>query len=416
MMNTNEILNLEAKACFDFFWNEANTDKNSTGYGLIRDNDVKREMASIASVGWGLSAYIIGVERGWITYEQAHERTLGTLKTFLNHVDHIEGFFFHFLEMETGKKFDASYDCASIIDTSLFLNGAVTSAEYFGGEIKELFNAIYERIDWDIYYDKENNWYYMGYNEDPGNGAWSKEPGGFGAWDMYAEQLMQYIFGVGSPTNPVPAKIYNGFARDLVSYGDYEFYNCPGGSLFTHQFSHLWYDFENVIDADGINWFDNSVKATLAQRQYAIDNPRGFKTYHAKSWGANACDGPFGYKAYGMPPFAPTAQDIQDGTIAPAAAAGSMIFTPQESIEVLEYFYNEVPELWGQYGFLSSYNLDVEEQTGQKVWVADRVIGIEKGPTLLAIDSYQNDGFIQKLYMKNEHIQKGAELIGLKKV
>ena len=414
-MNTN-ILDLEAKGCFDFFWNEANTDKNSTGYGLIRDNDATTEMASIASVGFGLSAIVIGIERGWITREEGYERTLGTLNTFLNHVDNIEGFFFHFLEMKTGKKFDQNYDCASIIDTSIFLNGAITSAEYFGGEIKEVFNNIYERVNWNIYYDEENNWFYMGYNEAVTDGAWSKEAGGFGAWDMYAEQLMQYLLGVGSPTHPVPAKIYNGFARDLVSYGGHEFYNCPGGSLFTHQFSHAWYDFKNVVDADGINWFDNSVKASLAQHQYSTDNPKNFKTYSSLSWGTTACQGPFGYKAYGMPPLAPTAQDIQDGTIAPQASLGSIIFTPKESLAALEYFHNSVPELWSKYGFLNSYNLDVEKETGEKIWVADRVIGIDKGVTLLMIDNYQNDGFIQKLYMQNEHIQNGAKLIGFKTV
>jgi len=406
-----KILDLEAKGCFDFFWKEANTDKNSPGYGLIRDNTKVREMASIASVGFGLSAIAIGVQRKWITYEAGYERTLGTLKTFLNQVDRLEGFFYHFLEMETGKKFDKSYDCASIIDTSLFLNGAITSAEYFGGEVKELFEAIFKRVNWQVYYDVQNNWYYMGYNAvNNERGAGSKKGGGFGAWDMYAEQLMQYILGVSSPTHAVPSKIYKGFARDLVSYGDYQFYNCPGGSLFTHQFSHAWYDFQAVVDKDGINWFDNSVKATLAQQQYCTDNPKNFKTYGAHSWGVTACQGPFGYKAYGLPPFAPKVNDEQDGTIAPAASAGSIIFTPKESIAAMNYFYDNVPQLWSKYGFLDAYNLDVAAP-----WVADRVIGIDKGITLLMIDNYQNDGFIQKLYMSNEYVKKGADLLGWQK-
>ena len=406
-MNAKQILELEAKGCFDFFWNEANNDPNSPGYGLIRDNDVTQKMASIASVGYGLSAIVIGVERGWITREQGEERVLGTLATFWNNAEHIEGFFYHFLDMDTALKFEANYDCASIIDTAIFINGAITAAEYFGGEIAEITKAIYERINWSVYHDVENNYFYMGYHEGTG---------GFGAWDMYAEQLMQYILGIGSPTNPVPAKIYDGFIRDLVTYDDYEFYDSPGGPLFIHQFSHAWYDFENTVDKDGVNWFDNSVKATLAQRQYSKDNPRGFKTYSEKSWGANACQGPFGYRAYGTPPFSRGHADEQDGTVAPAAPAASIIFTPKESIEALEYFYNEVPQLRSKYGFLSSYNLDVEQETGHKVWVADRVIGIEKGPTLMMIDSYQNDKFIQKLYMQNEFVKRGAELIGFKKV
>jgi len=403
-MNAEQILALEAKACFDFFWNEANTDPNSPGYGLIRDNSKVQQMASIASVGYGLSGILIGIERGWITREQGEERVLGTLKTFWHNAEHIEGFFYHFLDMDTALKFEANYDCASIIDTSIFINGAITTAEYFGGEIAEITKKIYERINWSVYHDVENNYFYMGYREGTG---------GFGAWDMYAEQLMQYILGIGSPTHPVPTELYNGFARELLTYGGHEFYNVPGGALFTHQFSHAWFDFENVVDADGINWFDNSVKATLAQKQYGIDNPKGYKTFgiNEHSWGVTACQGPNGYVPYGTPPFSRGHQDNQDGTIAPAAAAGSVIFTPKESIDAMNFMYETFPKLWSEYGFLDSYNLDVEPN-----WFADRVIGIDKGVTLLMIDNYQNDKFIQKLYMQNENVKRGAELIGFKAV
>ncbi|MEH7611647.1 glucoamylase family protein [Gottfriedia acidiceleris] len=399
------ILDLEAKGCFDFFWNEANTDKNSPGYGLIRDNTAEsnKNMASIASVGFGLSAIIIGIEKKWITYEEGYERTLGTLNTFLNNVEESEGFFFHFLHMETAKKFEAFYDCASIIDTSLFLNGAVTSAEYFCGDIKEVFEKIFNRVNWQKYYDEKNNMYFMGYNP---------ETGGFGHWDMYAEQLMQYIFGVASPTHPVPKQIYNGFRRDLVKYSKYEFYHSPGGALFTHQFSHAWFNFENIIDEDGINWYENSVKASLAAKKYCNDNAQGFKTFAESehAWGLTACDGPHGYKAYGAGPFHPNCdQYINDGTIAPAAAAGSIVFTPKESIEALNYFYENVPELWSKYGFLDSYNRDVTSN-----WVSDRVIGIDKGATLLMIENYQT-GLIWDLYMKNDYVKNGAKLLGWKR-
>src|SRR5690625_3227973 len=168
-----DLLNEEQKRSFDFFWNEANTDKDSPGYGLILDKTGKgnERVASIASVGFGLSAIIIGIERKWITYEEGYERTKGTLETFLNNAEHEGGFFYHFLDMQTAKKYDEYHDCASIIDSTIFLNGAVTSAEYFGGEIKDLFNKIYKRVNWQLYYDENRNVYYMGYH---------KETGGFG--------------------------------------------------------------------------------------------------------------------------------------------------------------------------------------------------------------------------------------------
>ncbi|PAK56009.1 hypothetical protein CHH75_01010 [Paenibacillus sp. 7541] len=397
--NKEAILDLELKGCFDFFWKEANTDKNSPGYGLIRDNTApaNKNMASIASVGFGLSTIIIGIERGWISKEEGYERTRGTLHTFLHHVEHSEGFFFHFLDMNTAKKYEASYDCASIIDTSIFLNGAITSAEYFGGEVKELFEQIYARVDWQKYYDESRNVFYMGY---------TPEKGGFGQWDMYAEQLMQYILGVASPSYPVPVKIYKGFARDLVQYGEYEFYHSPGGSLFTHQFSHAWFNFKDIVDEDGINWFDNSVKATLAARQYCIDNPQGFRTFGEHSWGLTACEGPNGYRGYGAAPFHPNCDAlINDGTVAPTAASGSIVFAPDEVIDAMNYFYKEVPQLWSEYGFLDAYNLDVTPP-----WVADRVIGIDKGITALMIENYKT-GLIWDLYMSNEHVKKAQKML-----
>lgn len=397
------VIQNEERASFDFFWKEANTDEHSPSYGLIRDNtsDQARQMASIASVGYGLAAIPIGVERGWISYEDGYERVLGTLKTFWNHAEHYEGFFYHFLDMDTAKKFDQNYDCVSIIDTTLFLNGAIVAGEYFGGSIKELVIKLYERVNWTIYYNEEINKFYMGY--DP-------EKGGFGEWGTYAEQLSVYILAVGSPTYPVPAKVYEGFDRYRVSYGDYSFSTCPGNPLFIHQYSHAWYNFQNQVDNEGNDWFENSVQATLAQRQYAIDNPQKFTTFHEKSWGLTACQGPFGYIAYGAAPFAKGSDgERNDGTIAPSAAAGSIVFAPQEVLETLHYFYTEIPELWGEYGFKDSYNLDIEPH-----WYADREIGIDKGITILMIENYLT-GMVWNLYMKNHFVQLGAEKIGFKK-
>lgn len=402
-MDKHDILELEMKASFDFFWKEAVTDPDSPAYGLIRDgngpNDANR--ASIASVGFGLSAIVIGVEKGWITKEEGHERALGTLKTFWYNVEELNGFFFHFLDMKTAEKYENDYDVASIIDTSLFLNGAITVAEYFGGEVYDYFDKIYKRVDWTKYYDEERNYYYMGYKE---------ETGGTGQWDHYAEQLMQYILGVGSPTYPVPAKIYDGFDRPKREYKEYTFFSAPHNPMFIHQYSHAWYDFRNVVDADGVNWFDNSVQATKAQRQYAIDNKDKRPSYSEKAWGFTACDGPRGYHAHGAPAWDREGNSVEndDGTIAPTAALGSIVFTPEESLDALEYFYNEVPELWSEYGFLDSYNAE-----GEELWVAKRVIGIDKGAGLLMMFNYQSH-LLYDLYMNNEYVKKGTKLLNWK--
>ena len=393
-----DIVMKELKGCFDFFWNEANADKNSPGYGLVLDKNKKgsERMSSIASAGFGLSAIVIGAERGFVTRDQAHERVRGTLLTFLRNADQAHGFFYHFLDMQTAKKYEEFYDCASIIDTAILLNGALTAAEYFGGDIAELFEEMYAKVDWQKYYDEKRNLYFMGYNEDTG---------GFGQWDMYAEQMMQYILGTASPTFPVPAKIYEGFNRDKGEYGGYEFYNSPAGSLFTHQFSHAWYDFKNVVDGDGINWFNNSVRATLAARQYSINNPKGFKTFHENAWGLTACEGPEGYRGYGTPPFHPNCKDGNDGTVPPCGAIGSIIFTSDIVIDAMK-FYETVPGLVGKYGFNDAYNLDVN-------WVCDFCIGIDKGISIVMLENHLS-GMVQELYMRNKYVKTAQGLLGWK--
>lgn len=399
-MNAEQILDLEAKGCFDFFWNETNTDPNSPGYGLVRDKtgEADKMMASIASVGFGLTGIIIGIERGWITRDEGYERTRGTLHTFLHNAEHSEGFFYHFLNMETAKKYEAFYDCASIIDTAIFLNGAITSAEYFGGEIAEMFEAIYARVDWTKYYDADRNYFFMGYKP---------ESGGFGQWDHYAEQLMQYILGVAAPFYPVPQTIYDGFDRSIGTYGEYNYRNSPGGSLFTHQFSHAWFNFKGKVDKDGIDWYENSVLATKAARQYCIDHSEKFKSFGPNSWGLTACEGPDGYRGYGSAPFHPNCdENINDGTVAPCASLGSLPFTPEIVKSAADYFYNEVPGLWSQYGFLDAYNLDRD-------WIAPIVIGIDKGVTLLMIENYKSS-LVYDLYMNNKYVKKASAMLGFK--
>lgn len=397
-----EVIKKEERASFDFFWKEANIEVGSPGYGLIRDNTSKdtKNMASIASVGFGLAAIPIGIEHGWITKEEGYQRAKGTLETFLNHAEQYEGFFYHFLDMRTAKKYDKNYDCPSIIDTTLFINGALVVGEYFGDEIKKLANLLYENINWTIYYNEKNNRFYMGYYPDKG---------GFGEWGTYAEQLSVYILAVASPTHPVLAKSYTSFDRYKVQYDNFIFSTCPGNPLFIHQYSHAFFDFRNKKDQDGNDWFDNSRQATLAQRAYAIRNPQNYKTLHEKSWGLTACQGPHGYIAYGAEPFAEGSDgERNDGTVAPSASAGSIVFAPEEVLETLNYFYEEIPQLWGKYGFKDSYNLDVEPN-----WYADREIGIDKGITVVMIENYLS-GLIWNLYMKNEYVQKGQHLLQFK--
>ncbi len=397
----NNIIEKELKRSIMFFVKESNLDKKSKGYGLIKDKTILADnIASIASVGYGLAALIVGVEHKWLSYKKVYDRVNGTLDTVLNNLENIEGFFYHFIDIETGKR---AWNCeVSIIDTAILLCGVIYSGEYFKGEIKEKAQKIYDRINWEWYINKETNQFYMGYK--PEIGFWGK-------WDMYGEQLMLYILSVGSTTYPVEKSIYYDFKRIKGDYKQYkDIIHTYCGTLFTYQFSHAWIDFRNKKDRDGIDWFNNSILATKANRQYCIDNANKYNTYGEKSWGLTSCIGPKGYSEYGAAPNIVNLDEQNDGTVAPAAAIGSIVFTPKETIEYIEYIYSKYKKIWGKYGFKDGYNFE-----GIKKWFAKEYIGIDKGIEVLMIENYLN-GTIWKFFMKNTNIKKGLNILEINSI
>jgi hypothetical protein len=397
-----EILEKESRLCFDFFWNEANVDPQSPGYGMIRDRAPGAPgIASIASVGFGLTALTIGVERKWISRMEGYQRALGTLKTLYENAQQLNGFYYHFLRMDNGKR--ALESEVTIIDTAIVICGALSAGEYFGDEVLEIAWRIFERVNWGWYRDPLRNQFYMGYLPEEGFSGW---------WDFYAEQLMAYILGSASPTYHVKGDMFYDFMRHYRSYGSYTpFIHSWFGSLFTHQFTHAWFNLKDKTDREGVDWWTNSILATLANRQYCIDNAKNFKTFGQHSWGLTACDGPWGYNGrYGASPSSLNNDEhIVDGTVPPAGAAGSIVFTPEESMDVISYLYRNYPDLWGRYGFKDAYNLDVPG-----AWFARDVIGINKGITLLMIENYRT-GFVWEYFMRNYYVKKGMELVGLRK-
>ena len=386
----------ELKASYHFFIKEANVDLKSKGYGLIKDKDMYAdEIASIASVGYGLAALVIGANRNWIAYPEAYRRVSKTLDTFLNYVEGENGFYYHFVNIYTGKR---EWNCEiSIIDTAIFICGAISAGEYFRGKIKQKAEELYKRVNWEWYRNKETNYFYMGYK--PETGFW-------GHWDMYAEQLMLYVLSVASPTYPTNKEMYSRIKKPKGDYGnikDIIYTYC--GTLFTYQFSHAWINFKNLKDKNNIDWFENSTKATKANRQYCIDNKDRFKTYNENSWGLTACLSPKGYISCGAKPCDVDLNVENDGTVTPCGAIGSIVFTPEESIKAMEYYYNNYPKLWGKYGLKDGYNLE-----GSKSWFAKEYIGIDKGIELIMIENYLNST-IWNYFMKNEFVQKGLKIL-----
>ncbi len=284
---------------FNFFWETANADN-----GLVPDRWPSESPSSVAAVGFGLTAYCIGAERGYVTRDQAIERVQKTLDFFENapqegqHADATQhrGFYYHFLDMQTGAR---EWKCElSSIDTALLMMGVLSCQEYFDRDvpreqkIRDSADALYRRVEW--------SW--MQPRPPLISMSWHPEQG-FGTHDYrgYDEAMLLYVLALGSPTHPIDASAWAAFASTYhwANFQGYEFVNFA--PLFGHQYSHAWIDFRKIQDPymreKGIDYFENSRRATYAQREYAIKNPQGWRGYDAEVWGLTACDGPADVKA-----------------------------------------------------------------------------------------------------------------------
>jgi hypothetical protein len=378
------------RRAFRFF--EEQTDLVS---GLTRDrapaNGGRSDApASIAATGFALTSWCIADQRGWLPAGEARRRVLTTLDFVFEHVPHERGWIYHFLDARTGRR---AWKCeASTIDTALFLQGALGAREYFNDpEVRRSVDRIYARIDWP--------WALNG-------GAtlshgWRPETGFIVyRWDSFAEMLGLYLLGIGAPKHALSPETWHAWKRGpVVSYGGRTFIQCP--PLFTHQYAHAWFDFRGVRDGYADYW-QNSVDATLAHREWCADRSGDFPKWSKDLWGVTASDGPRGYVAWGGPYGA---TEKIDGTVVPCAPGGSLPFAPRECLEALRTM-REVggKRVWRRYGFVDAFN----PQTG---WVSSDVIGIDVGITLVMAENLRS-GRVWRNFMSASEVKRGMRLAG----
>jgi hypothetical protein len=404
--NNDQILDYIQQADFDFFWYWANP-----ANGLIPDRSETYSGCSIASVGFGLTAIGVAIDHGWITRAQGVARVTTTLNTFLNGPQGpattgtigYNGWFYHYLDMNTAVRTGNSE--LSSIDTTLLLAGILYAKQYFNGTnadeayIRTMASGIFNRVNW--------NWFAQG--TDAVSMQWLPGGTGFASanWVGYDEAMMIYILGMGSLTYPLPASAWPKWTTGYIWATNYGQAYIQFPSMYVHVFSHCWIDFRHIADSYMSNhnstYFENSRRAALAQRAFAIANPNHETGYSSNVWGLNASDGPNGYAVHAITGTSIIGYD--DGTIAPSAAGGAMAFTPEYSEPVLTNFYAHFrPHLWTAYGFYDAFN-----QTKQ--WYDTDELGIDQGPIVIMIENYRTQRPWQ-LFMQNLEVQTGLQQAG----
>ncbi|MCC6349798.1 MAG: Tat pathway signal protein [Candidatus Eisenbacteria bacterium] len=422
------------RRAFDFFW-----ERSDSITGLTPDRWPTKSFASVAAMGFALTAYPIGGERGWVTREAAAARTLATLRflwtarqdSAASGATGYRGFYYHFLRPEDGARFEKVE--LSSVDTALLMAGVLFAGEYFAGgtpderEIRTLADSLYRRVDW--------TW--LRVRPPLVSHGWSPEEGFLPYdWGGYNEAMLLYVLALGSPTHPVGAEAWAGYTRHY-RWGEFEGQKHVNFSpMFGHQYSHCWIDFRGIRDAfmrsHGLDYFENSRRATLSQRAYAIRNPGGFAGYGPEIWGLSACDGPLDdtltiagrrrafrtYAARG----ASLLDIVDDGTIAPTAAGGSVAFTPQLSLAALTEMKRRYGDaIWGRYGFLDAFNptltVPVEVHHGRLHprlgWFDTDWLGIDQGPILVMLEN-QRSGLVWETMRRNPYLRRGLAAAGFR--
>lgn len=390
-----------SRRSFLFFWEQADP-----ATGLVRDragrdggpsaNQGARWIASIASTGFGLSGMCIAADRGWLPRDQVVARVTTTLRFLAERLPHERGWFYHFVDMRNGER--AWQSELSSIDTALLLAGVLTAGQCFASEpgIPQLADTIYRRVDFGWMLDGDPHLLAHG---------WKPESGFLkNRWDHYCELMILYALAIASPTHPIPAAAWQAWSRPAMTWGDFKYTSGPD-PLFVHQYSHAWIDFRGRVERDtGIDWWANSVTATQAHKAFCLSLAGDFPGYTDNVWGITASDSRKGYVAWGGPPRHPAI----DGTVVPAAAAGSLMFDPAITVPALQAMHKTFGDrIYGKYGFADAFH-------PTDGWIDPDVIGIDLGIGLLSAENLRT-GRVWGWFMENAAIAGALDRAGVVK-
>lgn len=377
------------QAIFLYFWEQASSTTGQVKDRAFAAGNDTRTVSSIAATGFGLTALCIADQRGYRASADIVARVQATLNFVLNQLPNQNGFFYHFVDMNTGAR--AFNSEVSSIDTAILLCGILTCRQHFQDQqITDLATQIYQRV----------NWPWMLNGGSTFSMGWTPENGFIPTrWDTYSELMMLYLLAIGATVNPVPASTWQAFARPSLTYQGLTYITNLSAPLFIHQYSHAWFDFRNRQDAHA-NYYDNSITATQAHKLFCLSLASQFSDYSNNVWGITASDSVNGYVAWGGPP----SMGPIDGSIVPCAAGGSIPFLSSDCIAVLRNIKSGFPRAWQRYSFVDAFN----PLTG---WYDTDVIGIDLGITMLMAEN-QRTGLVWSTFMKNPEAVAAMSAVG----
>lgn len=412
-LTENQLLDTIQYQTFNYFWDGAEPNSGLARERIHLDENYSsspKNTVTTGGTGFGLMAILVGVERGWITREQAFKRYT-KIVNFLENADRFHGAWSHWIDGETGKvyPFGKKDNGGDLVETAFLIQGLLTVSEYFkdgNAQEKELVTKIdqlWREVEW--------NWYTKG-GEDVLYWHWSPEYG----WDMnfpvggYNECLIMYVLAAASPTHPISKEVYEkGWARNgaIVSKDSYydeelvldyfEHSDAPIGPLFWAHYSYLGLNPKGLTDQFGDYWKLTQNHAKIHYK-YAIDNPKNYKGYGKDIWGFTSSYSVNGYAGHRP------GDDL--GVVSPTAALSSFPYTPKESMQMLKNLYKNHDSLIGKYGPYDAFSFEHN-------WYLPRYLAIDQGPIPVMIENHRT-GLLWKLFMKNSDVQTGLKKLGFK--
>jgi hypothetical protein len=408
-----------SRRSFQYFWEQSDPTTGITRGRSHFDGSPyppeRRDVGSTGDTGFSLTALCIGAERGWIKKSEAAARARATLESYWSLVKDEHGWFYHWINIKSGARTGATFDTAELTipsgqemkrpksevstsDSTWLIAGALTAKQYFHDDerIGKLASDLYARVDY--------QWMRNGHPTLLAHG-WMPEDGFLKArYEKYCQLPCMYLLGIGSPGHPLPPDAWYAWERNPYSYGGFRY--IGNSLLWTYQYPLAWFDFRNRREAKDskADYFENSAMATRAHRQFCMDLAKEFPGYSENMWGITSSLSKTGYKAWGGPPR----RNGLDGTIVPCAAAGSLMLTPDISIPALRTMKDRFGDkIYGKYGFADAFH----PTTG---WVADDVIGLDIGITLLSAENLRS-GNVWKWFMMNPEAQRAMDLAQFRK-